>query len=255
MKKNRVFRVGLLALSSFAACAVFAADNNNALSNKTDRLSYAIGVQTGKSFKSHNVEINSNVYMQGLKDGLNGSPTMLNNDQIQQELRDLQQSTMAKMQTEQKQLAEKNHQLGNAFLAANKDRPGVVTTSSGLQYKILTPGKGPKPTLNDTVTVEYEGRLLNGNIFDSSYERGQPTTFPVNAVIAGWQEALKLMPVGSVWEIYIPSDLAYGEQGAQNVIGPNETLIFKVHLVSIQPSTQNNNTNNNTDNTKGNQQS
>lgn len=250
MKKSIVLRMGLFTLSSFAACVVFAADNNNALQNKTDRLSYAIGVQTGKSFKTHNVDINPNVYLQGLKDGLNGSTTLLNNDQIQQELRDLQQSTMAKMQTDQKQLAEKNHQLGNAFLAANKDRPGVVTTSSGLQYKILTAGKGSKPTINDTVSVEYEGRLLNGNIFDSSYERGQPTTFPVNAVIAGWQEALKLMPTGSTWEIYIPSDLAYGDQGAQGVIGPNETLIFKVHLISIQPSNQNT-----SDNTKGNQQS
>ncbi len=249
MNRRLVIWTGLFGLSAAVSSVALGADSN-ALPNKTDRLSYAIGVQTGKSFKSHNVDINPNTYLQGLKDGLNGSPTLLTDDQIHQELRDLQQASVTKMQTEQKQLAEKNHQLGNAFLAANKDRSGVVTTSSGLQYKIITPGNGPKPTANDTVTVEYEGRLLNGNVFDSSYERGQPTTFPVNAVIAGWQEALKIMPVGSTWEIYIPAELAYGEQGAQGVIAPNETLIFKVHLISIKPAGSSD-----TNNTKGNQQS
>jgi FKBP-type peptidyl-prolyl cis-trans isomerase FklB len=123
---------------------------------------------------------------------------------------------------------------GEAFLIANKSKPGVVTLSDGLQYKVLIPGNGAKPTANDTVTVDYAGRLVNGTEFDSSYKRGQPTSFPVNAVIPGWVEALQLMPVGSTWELYIPASLAYGDQGAPPSIGPNETLIFKVHLISIK---------------------
>lgn len=123
---------------------------------------------------------------------------------------------------------------GDAFLATNKTKPGVVTLSDGLQYKVLVEGNGPRPTANDVVTVDYAGKLINGTEFDSSYKRGEPTSFPVNAVIPGWVEALQLMKVGSTWELYIPSSLAYGEQGAPPAIGPNETLIFKVHLISIK---------------------
>lgn len=122
---------------------------------------------------------------------------------------------------------------GEAFMIANKKKPGVVTLPDGLQYKVLTQGNGPTPTDTDTVTVDYAGTLINGTEFDSSYKRGQPATFPVNGVIAGWTEALKLMKVGSTWELYIPSSLAYGDQGAPPAIGPNETLIFKVKLIAI----------------------
>lgn len=122
------------------------------------------------------------------------------------------------------------------FLATNKKKKGVVTLPDGLQYKVLVAGKGPKPTANDVVVVHYEGRLINGKEFDSSYKRGEPATFPVNGVIAGWVEALQLMNVGSTWELYIPADLAYGEQGAGPDIGPNETLIFKVELLEIKKS-------------------
>ena len=122
---------------------------------------------------------------------------------------------------------------GEAFLAANKTKPGVVTLSDGLQYKVIVAGKGPKPKDNDTVTVHYQGKLIDGSEFDSSYKRGEPATFPVLGVIPGWTEALKLMPVGSTWELYIPSSLAYGEQGAPPVIGPNQTLIFTVQLLKI----------------------
>ncbi len=123
---------------------------------------------------------------------------------------------------------------GDAFLASNKVKPGVVTTPSGLQYKVIVAGTGPKPTANDTVTVHYAGTLINGTEFDSSYKRGQPATFAVNQVIPGWVEALQLMPVGSTWELYIPANLAYGQQGAPPAIGPNETLIFKVQLLGIK---------------------
>ncbi|OGT46896.1 MAG: hypothetical protein A3E83_09060 [Gammaproteobacteria bacterium RIFCSPHIGHO2_12_FULL_41_20] len=130
--------------------------------------------------------------------------------------------------------AEKNQTMGAAFLAANKNKPGVVTLPDGLQYKVMVAGTGAQPTDSDVVTVHYAGKLVNGTEFDSSYKRGQPTTFPVAGVIPGWTEALKLMKVGSTWELYIPASLAYGERGALPVIGPNETLIFKVELLSVQ---------------------
>ena len=129
-----------------------------------------------------------------------------------------------------------NQSAGDTFLKANKAKPGVVALEDGLQYKVLEAGKGAKPTDTDTVTVDYEGKLVNGTVFDSSYKRGQPATFPVSGVIPGWTEALKLMPAGSTWELFIPSTLAYGEQGAPPSIGPNETLIFKVKLISIDHS-------------------
>jgi len=122
---------------------------------------------------------------------------------------------------------------GENFLAENQKKAGVVTLPDGLQYKVLVAGNGPKPGLNDTVTVHYAGTLTNGKEFDSSYKRGEPASFPVSGVIAGWTEALQLMPVGSTWELYIPASLAYGAAGAPPVIGPNETLIFKVQLLSI----------------------
>lgn len=123
---------------------------------------------------------------------------------------------------------------GEAFLQQNKKKQGVVTTASGLQYKVMTEGKGEKPKATDIVTVNYEGKLINGKEFDSSYKRGEPATFPVNGVIAGWTEALQLMPVGSTWELYIPASLAYGAEGAPPAIGSNETLIFKVQLLSVK---------------------
>lgn len=123
---------------------------------------------------------------------------------------------------------------GQGFLEANKSKPGVVTLADGLQYKIINKGSGPKPTINDNVTVDYAGTLVNGTEFDSSYKRGTPATFPVAGVIPGWTEALQLMPVGSTWMLYIPASLAYGDQGAPPAIGPNETLVFKVHLIGIK---------------------
>lgn len=211
-----------------------AAAASSSLPTDNDRLSYALGVETGKSFKNHGIPVNGSAFAQGLQDGLNGNPTLMNNDEINQTLRDFQRTNATKLEAQMQKSAQKNQQFSSSFLDANKERPGVVTTPSGLQYKVITQGSGTKPTLDDVVTVDYEGRLLDGKIFDSSYERGTPATFPLKGVIKGWQEALQLMPTGSTWEIYIPSKLAYGEQGAQGVIGPNETLIFKVHLIKVQ---------------------
>ena len=132
------------------------------------------------------------------------------------------------------QLGETNKKAGEEFLAANKTKDGVVTLPSGLQYKILTAGTGPKPTLSDSVVCNYKGTLLDNTEFDSSYKRGQPATFPVGGVIKGWTEALQLMPVGSKWQLFIPPDLAYGPRGSGPTIGPSSTLIFEVELISIK---------------------
>jgi len=131
-------------------------------------------------------------------------------------------------------VAEQNKKAGEAFLESNKNQPGVKTTPNGLQYKVIQAGTGPKPSKNDIVSVDYEGKHLNGQIFDSSYQRGQPAMFPVSGVIPGWQEALQMMNTGSTWELYIPANLAYGERGAPGAIAPNEALVFKVHLISVQ---------------------
>lgn len=204
------------------------------LDTPQNKLSYAMGYETGRAFKAHNVEVDTKVYAEGLQDGVNGTSPQLSEAQIQQVLADFQKDNIAKVQNELKQEADKNQKDGLEFLAKNKTEAGVVTTASGLQYKVVTKGTGPVPTASDTVLVDYEGKLLDGKVFDSSYQRGQPVSLPVRGVIKGWQEALTLMPVGSTWQLYIPADLAYGPGGAPGAIGPNSTLIFKVHLISIQ---------------------
>jgi FKBP-type peptidyl-prolyl cis-trans isomerase FklB len=146
----------------------------------------------------------------------------------------MQKQMVKKMQEKFTEVSAKNLLAGQQFLAKNAKETGVVTLPSGLQYKIITPGTGDMPTANDTVTVNYEGKLIDGTVFDSSYKRGQPATFKVGQVIKGWQEALKLMKPGATWMLYIPAELAYGPQGSMGAIGPNETLIFKVDLISVK---------------------
>ncbi len=170
----------------------------------------------------------------GCRDVLAGGKTLLTEDEMAAALAVLQNQMAAKAAEEAKIMGEANKTQGEAFLAANKTKEGVVTLPSGLQYKIITAGTGPKPTTADTVICNYRGTLLDGKEFDSSYKRGQPATFPVARVIKGWTEALQLMPVGSKWQLFIPPDLAYAERGAGSDIGPNSTLIFEVELISIQ---------------------
>ncbi|OGT28509.1 MAG: hypothetical protein A2624_00855 [Gammaproteobacteria bacterium RIFCSPHIGHO2_01_FULL_42_8] len=153
---------------------------------------------------------------------------------MQTALSNMQQEVTAHMQQKQTELSEKNQQAGQLFLTANAKKPGVITTPSGLEYQILNAGSGVSPTANDTVTVNYEGSLIDGSVFDSSYQRGQPATFKVGDVIPGWQEALQLMKAGDTWMLYIPAKLAYGNTGSPGAIGPNETLVFKVNLISVQ---------------------
>jgi FKBP-type peptidyl-prolyl cis-trans isomerase FklB len=205
-----------------------------ALKTDKDKLSYAIGLNVGKNLHRDTIDIDPAILLRGLKDALANGKTLMTDDEVKATMIALQ-TELRKKQAEQAQIAgDKNKADGEAFLAANKTKEGVVALPSGLQYKILTEGTGPKPTATDTVVCNYKGTLLNNTEFDSSYKRGQPATFPVNGVIKGWTEALQLMPVGSKWQLFIPSDLAYGPRGPSAEIGPNSTLVFEVELLSIQ---------------------
>jgi FKBP-type peptidyl-prolyl cis-trans isomerase len=206
--------------------------------NEKDKVSYALGMNIasslGANLKRQNVEINNDVLAQALKDGLSGGKTLMTEEEAQNTLRQFMAELQQKQEAKMKEAADANKKEGDAFLAANKTKPGVVTLPSGLEYKIVKEGTGPKPAATDSVVCNYRGTLINGKEFDSSYKRGEPATFPVSGVIKGWTEALQLMPVGSKWELYIPPDLAYGARGAGADIGPNATLVFEVELLSIQ---------------------
>ena len=193
-----------------------------------------IGSGLGANLKKQSVEVDSTLVSQGLKDAMSGGKTRLTEEEAQAVLKEVQTEVQKEQQAKMKEAADKNKGEGEAFLAANKSKDGVVTLPSGLQYKILTAGTGPKPTASDSVKCNYRGTLINGTEFDSSYKRGQPATFAVGQVIKAWTEALQLMPVGSKWQLFVPSSLAYGERGAGAEIGPNATLIFEVELLSIE---------------------
>jgi len=195
---------------------------------KTDqeKNGYSVGYDIGRSLQRQLADVDAESMARGLKDAMGGVAPALPDQEIQQRFATVRQESA-------KKIVEKNKKDGEAFLAKNKGEKGVKTTVSGLQYKVITAGKGKQPTAEDTVTVNYRGTLIDGTEFDSSYKRNQPATFPVKGVIAGWTEALPLMKEGSKWMLYIPANLAYGERGAGNMIGPNSTLIFEVELLSI----------------------
>jgi FKBP-type peptidyl-prolyl cis-trans isomerase len=194
--------------------------------NDEDKASYIIGHEISSSIKSGELKVNKILLLKSIEDGLSGKESEISQQDSQ--------AFMQKYMTEQQKIrSDKNLKEGETYLSKNKSEKGIVTLASGLQYKILTEGKGKKPKGTDTVTVNYEGTLINGKVFDSSYQRGQPVSFPVNGVIKGWTEALQLMPEGSTWMLYIPANLAYGTQSPSPAIGPNSTLVFKVNLVSI----------------------
>ncbi|HXC43193.1 MAG TPA: FKBP-type peptidyl-prolyl cis-trans isomerase [Candidatus Dormibacteraeota bacterium] len=204
------------------------------LKTQKDKFSYALGMKMGANLQRQSVPVDATILARGLKDGLAGGKTLLTDAEAQAAITAVQDEMRKQQQEKMKQAGEVNKKEGTDFLAANKGKDGVMTQPSGLQYKILTEGKGPKPTASDSVVCNYRGTLINGTEFDSSYKRGQPATFPVGGVIKGWTEALQLMPVGSKWQLFIPPDLAYGERGAGADIGPDSTLIFEVELLSIE---------------------
>lgn len=204
------------------------------LKTEKDKVSYALGMNLGANLHKSSVDVDPAIVLRGLKDALAAGKMLLTDEEERATLVQLSTEVRKRQEEKIRLVGESNKKEGDEFLAANKLKDGVVTLPSGLQYKILTEGTGAKPVATDSVVCNYRGTLISGIEFDSSYKRGQPATFQVNGVIKGWTEALQLMPVGSKWQLFIPSELAYGPQSKSAEIGPNSTLIFEVELLSIQ---------------------
>jgi len=246
MKKQLAVTVALLVLLAAAGSALaieamkdlstYARPSTvKALSSvATDRISYAIGMSLGQDFSMREIEINAAQVAKGIEDAMSGGATRLTREEAMSALQELQEMALAKQAETTRKMAEKNLAEGQAFLAANGARPEVTTLDSGLQYEVLAAGNGRTPTADDMVVVDYVGSFIDGSEFDSSYSRGEPATFSVGGIIPGWTEALQLMQEGAKWKLYIPAQLAYGEQGAPPVIQPNTTLVFEVELKNIQ---------------------
>jgi FKBP-type peptidyl-prolyl cis-trans isomerase len=212
----------------------------SALTTKKQKASYALGMNVGGGMRKQGVgaSVDPALVARGLRDSLSGGKTAMTEEEMKAALQELAAEVSAAQSAKAKEASGPNRNEGEAFLLANKSKDGVKTLPDGMQYKILTEGKGPKPSASDTVTVNYRGTLINGKEFDSSYKRGQPASFPVSGVIKGWTEALQLMPVGSKWQLFIPTDLAYGDHAPGGDIGPGDTLIFEVELLSIGEQTK-----------------
>ena len=204
------------------------------LKTEKDKLSYSFGVSVGKNMKQQGIDVNVEALSRGMKDALAGEKLLMTEEEIQATMTAFDNDFRAKKAQAAKGAAADNKKAGEAFLAENKTKKGVVTLPSGLQYSVIKTGTGKKPTDADTVECHYKGTLIDGTECDSSYKRGQPASFPVSGVIPGWTEALKLMPVGSKWQLFVPSSLGYGERGTGAAIGPNSTLIFEVELLGIK---------------------
>ena len=205
------------------------------LKTQKDKVSYSIGMDIGTTLKKQSLDVDPAILARGIRDSMSGQKPLMTDQEIRDTIAAFQKEMTAKQQEQAKQLGEKNKKQGEAFLAENKKKEGVKTLPSGLQYKVITAGKGKKPKATDTVTTHYRGTLIDGTEFDSSISRGKPASFPVNGVIPGWTEALQLMEEGAKWQLFIPSNLAYGDRGTPGgPIGPNATLIFDIELISIQ---------------------
>ena len=228
----RSLMVGVLCVLLVAVQGM--AQDSAILKTQRDKVSYSMGLDIGRMLKMQGVDVDLELVTRGLKDAYTGNQPLLTDEEMQEVLTNFKKEFIAKQQELAKQQGEKNKKEGEMFLETNKKKEGVQTLPSGLQYKVLKAGAGKKPTATDTVTVHYRGTLIDGKEFDSSYRRGKPATFPVNGVIPGWTEALQLMEEGAKWELFIPSNLAYGERSAGGDIGPNATLIFEVELISIE---------------------
>jgi FKBP-type peptidyl-prolyl cis-trans isomerase FklB len=216
----------------FFTAGVYGEENAQMTSDK-DKTSYALGMNIAQDFKERNWDINPDLLAKGFQDAFSGSKTLISKEEMTTLLMAFQKSMMQKQVEERQAAGEKNKTDGEAFLKANKTKEGVKTTPSGLQYKIIKEGTGQIPKAEDSVTTHYRGTLIDGTEFDSSFKRNEPATFPVSGVIRGWTEALQMMKIGSKWQLFVPSDLAYGERGAGQAIGPNSVLVFEVELLSI----------------------
>lgn len=199
-----------------------------------DKISYVLGYSLGSDFKSKGFEIDGDIFMEAFSAALTGKPSRMRGPEMQQVMQAFQSAMRDKQQARQTHAAQANVDKGLEYLRANGTKKDVTTTPSGLQYRVIKAGSGKTPTATDKVVTHYEGKTLDGKIFDSSVQRGQPASFPVNGVIPGWQEALTLMSEGAKYELVIPSNLAYGAAGAGNAIGPHETLIFEVELLEVK---------------------
>ena len=220
---------GLISVSAFAQGTTTAG-----LTTDQQMVSYSIGLDLGRNMSKQKLNLDVDSLSMGLKDGFSGAQPKLTDEKMKEVLMNFQKDFVAKRNAEMQLKAQENMKAGQTFLDNNKKQSGVVTLPSGLQYKVDVMGKGEKPAANDTVTVDYTGTLINGQVFDSSEKQGHPISFKVNQVIKGWTEVLQLMPVGSTWTVYIPAELAYGQQAVGSMIGPNETLVFKIRLISVQ---------------------
>jgi len=222
----------LLAVALLAAGANAA--ETQVLTSDKQETSYAIGTEAGRNLQRLGLDLDVDALVKGLKDALSGVKPLMSEEELGARRRAYQADMMHKLAQAKEMAAQENAKAGQAFLAANKSKPGVVTLPSGLQYRVLKAGAGSKPTDKDTVECQYRGTLVDGKEFDSSYSRGTPATFKVAGVIPGWREALQLMPVGSKWQLAVPPQLAYGARGAGHAIGPNATLVFEVELLAIK---------------------
>ncbi len=225
--KKTLLAIALVAVSS----VTFAAET---LTSEEDKLSYAIGRDLGSNFKQQDINVSPGAFMQGMNDSLKGDSSLMTDEEMKETLQNFQKKMMMKRVAQVKLQSDVNLKAGKEFLELNKKKEGVVTTASGLQYKVLEVGKGINPKSDDTVVVEYTGRLLDGKVFDSTEKTGKPISFNVGGVIKGWTEALQLMKPGGKMEVYIPSELAYGSRNSGGPIGPNQTLIFHIKLLSVK---------------------
>jgi len=229
-------QVAFAASSTTPAPVTSAAATQAAPKSLQDQISYTIGVDMGKNLKTQAINVNPDMLAQGIKDGMAGGALLMTQPQMDAALKQFQQQMVSKQQQQMQAMGAQNAKEGAAFLAANKTKPGVVTAPNGLQYKVDEAGSGASPMATDTVTVDYQGAFINGQVFSSTKQQGQPVTFQVSQVIPGWQQALKMMKPGAQWTVYIPANLAYGAQGVGDTIGPNETLVFNIHLISVKPA-------------------
>jgi FKBP-type peptidyl-prolyl cis-trans isomerase FklB len=225
MKLKLIVVLGFLFLVSQVS-----AEEKLVLKNQKEKMSYIVGMDIGNNLKKQSIDVDPKILARGIQEALAGVKPLLTEQEIQETMMAFQKEMMAK----QEEIGKKNKKEGEAFLAENKKKEGVKTLPSGLQYKVIKAGTGKKPKLADTVKAHYRGTLIDGTEFDSSYKRGEPVSFPVSGVIPGWTEALQLMEEGAKWQLFIPSNLAYGERGMGGVIGPHATLIFEIELISIQ---------------------